>query len=352
MPFAVWGDIVGYLKKQPYWNAIEPFVLVGMVTAAAEVAAFQHVRSQYALTSVRLFLTSYVSLRILAVAAGLLAVMSLWRLQPRAERDGAPGRLAAYLRTHAKLLRYRAMTAVAVIALVVLALLATAPSAVGRVTIRLSDLPAEVQEPALVYIVYEMNRLQREWFFDVDVRPLNVGAFAPDDYRRCHPADGSNPLPSLCDAEVLAAQQGPIILVTSQPLGGDVRFATHRGMASVITTADASYLEPISHYEYLAYMIVLQSMLLQMDANGGLPPHAFEAGAVTSGGAFEFSPREGLFKAAMLAPRLSPAEEALLANRFGSAYLGLCTRLLSLDWLRAEAVRSRLDKLFKVTLSH
>ena len=105
-------------------------------------------------------------------------------------------------------------------------------------------------------------------------------------------------------------------------------------------------------YEYLAYMTVLLSMLIQLDAHGGLPTDAFAPGATSSGGTFEFAPARDMFKPAMLAPRLSPPQEALIFNRFGPSYLGVCAQLLSLDWLYAPRVRDNLGKLFGVALSH
>ena len=59
-----------------------------------------------------------------------------------------------------------------------------------------------------------------------------------------------------------------------------------------------------------------------------------------------------MFKPAMLAPRLSPTQEALIFNRFGPTYLGVCAQLLSLDWLYAQRVKDNLAKLFGVVLSH
>jgi hypothetical protein len=229
---------------------------------------------------------------------------------------------------------------------------ATSPTRVSHITIRFMDLPPDVRSDAFTYIVYEMNRIQRQWFFEVDARPFNEAALTSAEYNACNPEGDENAQPLLCFAERKAASDGPLIAITSKPLNNGIFFATHRGTASVVTTADAASVAPISNYEYLAYMVVLQSMLVQLDAHGGRPADAFAPGSRSTGSTLEFAPAREMFKPAMLAPRLSPAQEAVIFNRFGPAYLGVCAQLLSLDWLYAPRVKDNLGKLFGVSLSH
>jgi hypothetical protein len=48
---------------------------------------------------------------------------------------------------------------------------------------------------------------------------------------------------------------------------------------------------------------------------------------------------------------LSPEEESLIFNRFGPEYLGVCSNLISLEWLYSPRVRTNLSKIFGVNLS-
>jgi hypothetical protein len=91
-------------------------------------------------------------------------------------------------------------------------------------------------------------------------------------------------------------------------------------------------------------------MLIQLDASGGRPADAFEPSTSSRGGVFEFVPGRDMLEAAILAPRLSPEQEALIFNRFGPSYLRVCFDLLSLDWLYAPRTKQKL-KLFSVGLS-
>jgi hypothetical protein len=146
------------------------------------------------------------------------------------------------------------------------------------------------------------------------------------------------------------ASDAPVIAITGRPLNG-AYFATHRGRASVITTADRASYAPLTSYEYLAYCIVVQSMLLHLDMNGGLPDGAFAPGSASRGDVFQFAPERDTLKSTILAARLSPAEESLVFNRFGPEYLGVCSNLISLEWLYSPRVRTNLSKIFGVDLS-
>ena len=346
-----WNTLVAYLEKQPYWAAIQPFFLVAFGAVAAEVAAYQYVKAQYSLTQVPLFLGSYLSTRILVTAAAVLALMLLFRLDPGRQRRPQPGRLVAFYRLHRTTILYRGLLTVCVGVASGFVIFTTSPTRVSHISIRLMDLPPDVRGDAFTYLVYEMNRMQRQWYFEIDARPFNQAALSSAEYNACNPEGDEHAQPLLCYAERKTESQGPLIAITAQPLN-NVYFATHRGTASVITTADAASVAPITNYEYLAYMTVLQSMLIQLDAHGAGPTDAFAPATASSGGTFEFSPDREMFKPAMLAPRLSPAQEALIFNRFGPTYLGVCSQLLSLDWLYAPRVRDNLSKLFGVTLSH
>jgi hypothetical protein len=347
----LWESLVKYLEKQPYWEALQPFVLVLAGTVAAEVAAYEYVRSNYSLTSLSLFLRSYLSTRIIVAGAAVVLMLALFRFEPGRRDAREPGRLRGFLLAHRRTIVFRSLVVAVVVSVCGFVYFATAPARASPITIRLMDLPPDVRVDAFTYLVYEMNRMQRQWYFEVDPRPFNAASLSSKEFADCNPENEENAQPLLCYAELASERQGPIIAVTAKPLH-DIYFATHRGLASVITTADAPSIAPITSYEFLAYMTVLQSMLLQLDAHGASPADLFTPGSTSSGGAFDFAPSRDLFKPAMLAPRLTPAQETLIFNRFGPEYLGVCSRLLSLDWLYSDRVKDNLSKLFGVTLSH
>jgi hypothetical protein len=346
MLWNLWEAVLGYLEKQRYWNAIQPFVLVGFGAVAVEVATFEYVSRQYGSTSLALFLRSYLSIRILIVSVAIALLILLLRTRTASGRARTSGRVIAFVRTHRRRIGYVALVTGLIVAAAAAAIVATSPSRLSRITIRVMDLPADVKSDALTYLIYELNRPQRQWYFEIESRPFNELALTSAERQQC--AGDSEPL--LCYAERTADTEGPLIALTARPLK-DAFFATHRGLASVITTADMDSYAPLTNYEYLAYLIVLQSVLLQLDAHGGLPSDAFAPGTSTSGDVFAFVPTREMLKASLLAPRLSPRQEALIFNRFGPAYLGVTVDLLSLDWLYTPRVKGNFDKLFGVTLS-
>jgi len=343
----LWDVVTGYLKERPWWRAVQPFVIVVLAGGIAEAFAWQFVRTQYGFSpDLRVFLSSYLSARIAIVTLAVLALILLLRLEPRAEAPPAPGRVAEFLRRNRRTIAYRTMVTVLVAAAAALGVMMRTPSRVGHLTIRFMGLPDEVRPDALAYVIYELNRPQRQWQFDVDFTPFNLLALTSRDRERCE----HDPQPLLCHAEQMAEDRGPVIAVTDVPLNGTY-FATHRGAASVITTADAASYAPLSQYEYLAYMIVVQSVLLHLDATGGLPDDAFAPGSSSTGDVFQFVPDRDTLKSVILAARVSPGAEELIFNRFGPEYLGVYANLVSLDWLYSSRVRTNLSKVFGVELS-
>ena len=347
MLWKLWDILTGYLKDKPWWRVVQPFVLVLLAGGIADAFAYQFVRTQYGFApDLRVFLTSYLSVRIALVTGAVVALMLLLRLEPREGSLPAPGRVAEFFQRNRRTILYRSSVTLLVAALAALGFLVRSPSRVSHITIRFMGLPADVTSDALAYIVYELNRPQRQWHFDVDFAPFNELALTSREQERCQ----ADPQPLLCYAEQMTGERRPVIAITDRPLNG-AYFATHRGLASVVTTADAPSYAPLTTYEYLAYAIVLQSVLLHLDMNGGLPPDAFAPGSTSAGGIFQFAPERDTLKSTILAARLSPEEEAIIFNRFGPEYLGVCANLISLEWLYSTRVRTNLSKVFNVTLS-
>jgi hypothetical protein len=201
----------------------------------------------------------------------------------------------------------------------------------------------EFEQPALVYILYELNRLQKHWYFDVD-----FSVFKEDELssvQRKQLEEGGK----LKAASLLANGQ-PFIGITSQPLGEDY-FWQNSGGVSVISTYGWKKLAPPSIYEFLAHAVIVQSVLIHLAANAhGLPQGAFVKSRISSNDLFEFAPRRYAMKAEILAARISPSGEELLFNAFGPEYVALCSVLLRLDWLHSKKIKDNLKDSFGVKI--
>jgi len=343
----LWDILTGYLKDSPVGRALQPFLIVLVGGIVAEVFAYQFVRTQYGFSpDLRVFLASYLSVRIALVTGAALALLILLRLEPRPEAPAEPGRWLALYRRNRRSIAYRAAVTLIVVGVAAVGFMMRAPSRVSHITVRFMALPADVNREALAYVIYELNRPQRQWHFDVDYAPFNELALTSKERGRCD----ADPQPLLCYAEQMAGSQTPVIAITDRALNG-AYFASHRGLASVITTADASSYAPLTTYEFLAYTIIVQSVLLHLDMNGGLPDGAFAPKSASTGDVFQFAPERETLKSTILAAKLSPEEESLIFNRFGPEYLGVCSNLISLDWLYSTRVRTNLSKIFGVNLS-
>lgn len=343
-----WELLQDFLKEKPYWPVLQPFVVFAFFCIAAQSLAYQLIQSEYRFTpSWPMFLRSYVSIRITLVFAAIAIAILLFKLGTR--RSSAPtttGRLLAFLRAE----RRRVLVGTAVVVLVTIGLIAAfrryTPNRVSHIRIKFLGAPEVFDREALAYLVYELNRLQSDWYFVVDFEVFNSASLTSTEEAACARSDR----PMLCYAEAAANGQ-PIIGITDESLGR-AYFAEHRGMASVISTYDRQAYQPLSTYEYLTYNLVVQGILIHLDAHGGgLPAGSFEPATTSHGGVFEFTPRREALKATILAARLSPSEEELLFNRFGAAYLASCREMLTLDWLHSERVARNLDDSFGVTLS-
>jgi hypothetical protein len=333
----IWDWLFGYLKGRSWWPRVEPYVMVLLGGGAAQVFASEYVAEQYGVHQpLRQFLSSYFSLRITVVTAGVVLLVALLARERPAEP--ASRRRNSW---------YRLAGIVTIAFVVGGGFLLTSTRRAHQITVRIGSLPDRTRADALTYIVYELNRIQRDWYFQIDFRQFEERELTTVDRKRC---DG-DPQPLLCHAQMMAGADGPTILITSAPLANDVYFATHQGRASVISTAEAASYLPLTVYEFLAYNLIVQSIVLHLDESGDLPALAYEKTAVSRGGVFQYVPGRDSLRPTMLAARLSPTEEMLLFNRFGPAYLGTCEKLLTLDWLYAPGVRSNLQKVFDVPLT-
>jgi hypothetical protein len=343
-----WELLQDFLKEKPYWPALQPFVLFGFFCVGAQSLAYQYIQTEYRFTpSWGMFLRSYVSIRITLVFAAIALGILLFKLGTRQSRaPAATGRLRTFLRAQGR----RVLIGTAVVVIVTIGLIAAfrryTPNRVSHIRVKFLGAPEVFDREALAYLVYELNRLQNDWYFVVDFETFNSASLTSAEEAAC--TRSSRPM--LCYAEAAASGQ-PLIGITDESLGG-AYFAEHRGVVSVISTHDRQAFEPLTTYEYLTYNLVVQGILIHLDAHGGgLPAGSFEPATTSHGGVFEFTPRREAIKATILAARLSPSEEELLFNRFGAAYLTSCKEMLSLDWLRSERVARNLLETFSISLS-
>ena len=379
----LWKALLDYLKRTPYWSRLEPVFLLGFLYAGASTVAFQYVQWRYGVTlELPLFLQSYLFRQVSVV---FWAVVLAWAvLTVRSGGQGAPaegetaGAVAAKPRKRRRTgLAVRISGALLILATGLLFALRLAPHRDIR-SIRVMFAPPGAlvedegsapianlcggpppagQQEALVYLLFELNRLQRAWHFEIDFTPFTQALPSGPAVERCLADD----TPPFCLAEAFQQEERaknaefpPLVLITPDKLDAGTRrswFWQHRGQASVITTRDwQSYCSP-SLTEYLAYTLILQGVLIHLDAHcGGIPPRPSEREGILYGNVFEYQPRREAMKAAILSGHLGPEDERLLLNCLGPQYLQTTTRLLRLDWLRTDPVRGNLRNVYGVDL--
>jgi hypothetical protein len=367
----LWSALLDYLKGTPYWSRVEPVLLAIFMYVGAVVCAFQYVQWRYGVTlELPLFLHSYLfrqtSVAFLAIVASLIVLT--YRSRRATTGPGAPAarrtiqlaaRLTAvfligataffalqWLAPHARVSSIRVMFA-ARDALSVDAEAVRGPSSEA----------VALRSDALTYLVFNLNRLQRSWHFEIDPSPLAWDRISAPAEERCR----RDPAPSLCFTKAYYLQEHardptfpPIVVIMADTLGmrnDQYYFWLHDGTASVITTRDWEGIRAPTLYEYLAYTLVLQGVLTHLDAQcGGVPARDPEKSGIIYGNVFEYYPQRDAFKAAILAGHLGPDDERLLLNCFGADYLDTTTRLLGLAWLHTEPVRSNLRSVYGIEI--
>jgi len=333
-----------YLKGRAYWPLIQPvFALVALYVASC-VIAYQYIEWRFHFApELSTFIRSYIvkQITVVAIAVGLLA----WvfghsaRSGPQADQ----GKWLPTIRRHAARNAKKLVLAAAVLALLIPIFRYLAPRPVSHIRICFLDQP-DFDEGAFVYLVYELNRLQKRWYFEVDFDVFNPNTLSSDQRKSL---EGDDKVVRV--ARMLANNQ-PLIGITSSGLGED-HFWINEGKLSVISTNEWNNYAPPSVYEFLAHSIIVQSILIHLNAHaGGLPQGAFRESRVSYNDLFQFTPRRFAMKAAIPAAHLSPAGEELLFNDFGAEYVKLCSDLLRLDWLHSQNVTGNLERIFKVKL--
>lgn len=341
-PLDVLGQVSNYFKNKPYWSRIEPlFTLVSLYCTTA-ILAYEYVQWRYHVAPpLSLYVHSYIfkQITVLFVAIGV-AGFFLGRVGTPTDSPG----IALTLRKHGRAVLRQASIITVVMAVTVPLFVYLSPSRVSQIKVKFMGAPA-FDKYALTYLIYELNRLQKNWYFEVDFDVFDDGVLKTTERKQCETAQNR----ALCYAQMLS-QGTPFIGVANEQLGQDY-FFQNQGQVSVVSTYGWEQYAPPSAYEFVIHSLIVQSILIHLNSNAsGLPANAFQESRTSVGELFQFSPRRQEMKAAILAPHLTPKGEQLLLNSFGIEYLTTCESLLTLEWLHSPRVIQNLEKSFNVKL--
>ena len=353
--------VVEAVKDRPLLRAAVAFVALYL---AAAVSGYEFIQWHYGFAPpLDLYLGSYVFAWISLVIGGGAVAVLLYRVlqflfRPRVPGEG--GRVEAVttrVRRHWRSAAWGAAAAVLVLLLVIPMWVRVSPRPVRNIRVKLLVNPDDIDakkhfDPeALAYLVYELNKRQRKWHFDLDLSPVNSAAIRDE-------CEGS-PHPPWCTLETWCQRipGEPCIGLTTQKLGDPAKYWQHRDHLSVITTYGRNKLVPLNRYDYLAYCLIVQGIAIHVDtygrdrAAGGAAPDRWAKSRSSSGDVLDIAAPSAGFKGTILAGRLSPGDRELLLRNFGPDYLRDCSELLTLDWLHAGRVAANLEQYYGVTFT-
>ena len=335
-----------YVKEKPLWARLRPYAVLAAVAAVALILAYQYVQWRYDLTlDVGLFLRSYIALQILLVFGALAILVLLFQYSPSIPDWLRFSRAKEFVRANGRALTYRAAVVVIVIGLLAVALQRTSPERVTHIHVQFLDRHPDVRRDALAYLIYELNRRQKSWHFELHLDDFNSSYLTAEEQERYRGHEQQ----TLRLAEH-AAEGRPYIALTRESIEPS-RFWIHREKVSVITTRDRAKYAPLTDYEFVMHALIVQAMVIHLDTHGGLPPDFYERRTGSRGSVFDYQHDPQVIKSVILTSQLRPEEEALLLNRFGAEYLQTCKTLLSLDWMRSPQVAGTMRRVFEVKLT-
>jgi hypothetical protein len=372
----IWKTLLDYLKRTPYWPFLEPVLLIGFLYVGVCIVSYQYLQWRYQVTlDLPLFLQSYLLRQVsvgFAAVVGAFIVLTVGSAPKAADRRGLWHRLASGLGLRIGL--------VLLIGAVALALLQvwTPEFKVSPIRVRFAALGtfSAVTSPGgpepsgdklrtdyqrlrevAQYLLYEINHRQRAWKLEFETTAFRADLVSKADEDRCADDD----MPPFCIVEAFRAAmlkvsraQPPLVLVTAEPLGGGgtrAWFWLNRGPVSVVTMADWGGPGSAGAVEFLAYALVVQSVMIHMQAYCGLTqPPAGEPEGIVVGNVFDLQPGLDAMRAAVLTGHLSREDERQLLNCFGPEYMRTAISLAGLGWLRSSPVRETLKKVYGVEL--
>lgn len=341
MLLKLWEATEAYFRDKAYWTLLRPLFGLISIYLVALVTVYEYIQWQYRVSPpLTLFLRSYL-FRQVSIGFLALAVLS-YVFRPR-QPAGEARPPAPWQQLWRGVATKRTVLAIVVITLALVAVAALQPARARRVRVRfLSDSSQVFDRNAFVYLLYELNKQQRHWYFEVDFDTFDPSELGSEDRAACT----GDPM---CYARHVAGGD-PFVGITTDPLRS-ASFYQNDGTTSVITTHDWADLAPPSTYEYLVHAVITQSIVIHLNAQcSGLPEGAYRSARVARGSLFEFTPRRQAVKAEIMAAHLTPRDEELLLNCLGVEYMTTCANLLNLEWMRSERVQENLERAFRVTL--
>jgi hypothetical protein len=304
----LWKTLLDYLKRTPYWPVLEPILLVGFLYVGVCVVAYQYIQWRYQVTlDLPLFLQSYLfrqaSVGFLAVVGSFIA-RTAGRAAPGVAVDAAAARTRGrrWLPGRGMVARVVLVLLIGGVTLYLLQRLAPesqvspirarfaafgafgAPAGDSAARHRAADAHLRLRDVAQ-YLLYEINHRQRAWQLEFETAVFRADLVTRADEERCAQDD----TPPLCLAEafrrgMVAGQPSypPLVLVTAEPLGGGgtrAWFWLNRGPVSVVTTADWGGPGSPGVVEFLAYALVVQSLMIHIRHHEGRPASTGSRGA-------------------------------------------------------------------------
>jgi len=343
MIFDFWNAITGYFKDKPYWAKIRPLFTLLSLYIIAEVLAYQFIEWQYHIApALSLYLSSYIFKQITLVFVAIGISGFFFSRLGRQKEEAEEHKLGKFVRNSGRKLVQRAAIVGLVLVVAIPVFRYFSPNDVSHIRIKFLREP-DFDKYAFVYLIYELNKLQKNWYFEVDFDTFDENILTSREREDC---SGDNT--SLCYAEMIANGQA-FVGITTEQLGEDFFWQNHDRVSVISTYRWQQDYAPPSTYEFLAYSIIVQSMVIHLNANcRGLPKDAFKESRVAYGDLFQFSPRRKEMKSAIMAAHLSRKGEELLLNCFGVEYMSICSNLLTLEWLHSQRVVENLHRSFGV----
>lgn len=344
-----------YVKGQPYWAAIRPLVVFLVAYAIAVYGGYQIFHWHYGFApALEQYVASHVYIWItflLLAAATFTLLIKMIRFFSRA-RDETEARplvvIEIVLRRYWRDALWVLVTISVVVLLAAPIVLRLTPVRPANITVKLivePDAATQFDPQALAYLIYELNKRQRHWHFDLDLNDINSAKIA----EQCE-SEEHRPL---CMLEAWRGERGgPCIGITTEPLGGTAKVWQHTTSLSVVTTHDLRELKHLNVYDYLAYCLIVQSIAVHLDTHCPSDGPKDYAARSSSGSVLDFSPPLAVFKAMVLTGRLSPSDEQRLLRCFGPDYLNRCRDLVSLGWLHGGDVATKLERHYGVSFNH